>query len=112
MERLGDETLRSFSPEQQLRYDSHRLEAAKAAVPYIHPRLSPIDKPVHIDTLSGGLADQARAILVALCDGSITPDQASTLMRTIATQARIIEVDQLEKRVAALEQRQPEKQGG
>ena len=37
--------------------------------------------------------------------GEITPVEASNLMNAISRQARIIEVDELDKRVTELEQR-------
>jgi hypothetical protein len=45
-----------------------------------------------------------RAILEALATEKITPDEAATMLQAIATQARIVEVDEIEKRVTALEQ--------
>ena len=84
-------------------YDAMKLDAAKAAAPYIHPRLANIDKAVSIGPLTGNLAAQGRAVLDALSAGSVTPSQASTIMQAIAAQARIVETDELERRVAALE---------
>jgi len=102
---LRKETPVDASKGGHFRHEALRFEAAKAAAPYMHPRMSPMDSAVSIAGLSGGLADQARAICAALSARSITPGQASTLMQTIAVQARIFEVDELDKRVAALEQR-------
>ena len=39
----------------------------------------------------------------ALSSGEISPGEAASVMQSIASQARIIEVDDLEKRVAELE---------
>ena len=61
------------------------------------------DAPVSIGKLEGSLADQGRMILSALSDGGITPDEANTLMQAVSAQARIVEVDELERRIAALE---------
>ena len=47
--------------------------------------------------------EQGRALLEALSAGEITPGQAATIMQAISAQARIVEVDELEKRVATLE---------
>jgi len=33
----------------------------------------------------------------------LTPDEAGTILQALATQARIVEADEIEKRVAALE---------
>jgi hypothetical protein len=55
--------------------------------------------------LMGGLADQGQEVLSELAAGRLTPDEASTVMQTVAAQARIVEVDELVKRVKALEER-------
>ena len=44
-------------------------------------------------------------MLEALSGGEITPSQAATVMQAISAQARIVEVDELEQRVAALEEK-------
>ncbi len=61
-------------------------------------------EPVNLPSLEGTLSQQGGAVLQALADGELTPDEASTIMQTIAAQARIIEVDQLERRITELEQ--------
>ena len=62
-----------------------------------------LDMPITIGPLEGSMVDQGKSILAALSDARISPDQAATLMQTIAAQARIIEVDDLEKRISNLE---------
>jgi hypothetical protein len=77
-----------------------KLEAAKAAAPYMHPRLANVDASSSIGPLSGDLAAQGRTVLEALSGGKITPNQAATIMQAISAQARIVEVDELERRIA------------
>jgi hypothetical protein len=84
-------------------YDAMKLDAAKGAAPYIHPRLANVDKAVSIGLLSGDLAAQGRTVLKALSSGDITPSQANTIMQALAAQARIVETDELERRVSELE---------
>ena len=48
-------------------------------------------------------ADLGRAVLRSMAAGEVTPDQASAMMGAIAAHSRIVEVDELERRVAALE---------
>ena len=38
-----------------------------------------------------------------MAEGKLTPAEASTIMQSLSAQARIVEVDELTKRVAALE---------
>jgi hypothetical protein len=67
------------------------------------PPMKATDNPVSIGKLDGTLTDNGRLILGALSEGKITPDEAQTLMQTVVAQARIVEVDNIEKRVKALE---------
>jgi hypothetical protein len=89
----------------QLAYASLRFEAAKAAAPYIHPRLAQRDGAIRLAPLGETLTDQGRAVMSALIAGELTPDQASRVMATLAAQARIIEVSDLEQRISALERK-------
>ena len=49
------------------------------------------------------LADKGELILANVAKGEITTAEASNMMRAISSQARIIEVDELERRVSELE---------
>ena len=69
-------------------------------------RLVPPGVPVHIEGLEGPLAAQGSAVVKAMAAGTITPEQASTVMQALVAQARVFEVDELERRVKALEERQ------
>lgn len=74
-------------------------------------RLVPVikikDEPIRIDGLDGaiGLTEQGQAVINALAAGEISPGEAVTVMQTIANQARILEIDDLEKRVSQLEEK-------
>ena len=69
----------------------------------------PPGSAVNIGPLEGGLADQGKIVLARMVAGAITPEQASTIMQALSAQARIVEVDELERRVAALEIQAPAK---
>ncbi len=87
-------------------YDAMRFEAAKACAPFMHARMSSIDQPVRVPGVQGGPAEQGRAVIDAMAGGQLTPTQAATVMQALATLAGVIEKDELEKRIAALEQKQ------
>ena len=72
----------------------------------IAARLVPPGSPIAIGPLSGSIADQGKAVIAKMAEGAITPEQASTVMQALSAQARIIEVDELERRVAELEGKQ------
>jgi hypothetical protein len=68
------------------------------------PAIKTRDAPVEIGPLFGSLAAQGRTVFAAVAEQRLSPDQAATLMQALAAQARILEVDELEKRVAQLEE--------
>lgn len=53
--------------------------------------------------LTGNLTDDARAVLSAMGSMQLTPSQGQSILHGISSLARIIEIDELEKRVANLE---------
>lgn len=69
------------------------------------PTIKAKDAPIGISGLTGSLAEQGQAVLSAMAAGEITPDEANSVMAAIAAQVRIVEADELEKRIAALEER-------
>lgn len=79
-------------------------DIAKDAAPYLHPRLAARDVAVQIKGLTGSLSEQGQAIVKAMGNGELTPSQAASMLQAIAAQARVVEVDDLLRRVASLEQ--------
>jgi hypothetical protein len=53
--------------------------------------------------LVGTPAEQGRLVLKAVSEGQLPPAAAASLMSAISAQARIVEVDELAKRIEALE---------
>jgi len=49
------------------------------------------------------LSEKGDLILASVATAKITPSEASSLMTAISIQAKIVEADELEKRVAELE---------
>lgn len=66
-------------------------------------RLVPPGSPVNIGPLEGSLADQAKAVFAKMAGGTISPEQAATIMQALSAQGRIVEVDELVRRVGELE---------
>ena len=77
--------------------------ALRICIDRLIPPLKSHDMPIAIEALTGSLVDQGNVVLRELSAGRVTPDQAATLIQTVAAQARIIEVDELEKRISQLE---------
>jgi len=53
----------------------------------------------------GSLAERAEAVLAALAAGQASPDAAETALAGLAAVARLRAIDDLERRIAALEER-------
>ena len=82
------------------------MAALKLCLDRLCAPLRPTDRLITIDGMAGatGLSDKGELILTNAAKGEITPSEAQSLMAAISSQARIIEVDELERRVAELEQ--------
>jgi hypothetical protein len=91
------------------------LEGDTAALRLCLERLIPpvrsTDEAVSIE-LKGTMTERGQAIIDAMSAGQITPSQTAEMLAGLATQARLIEASDLEKRIAALEQAASTKPNG
>lgn len=84
------------------------VQAARVLLDRICPPLKAEALPVEVAGLSAGtLSERALATLEAAGRGDVSPDVAASLMAAVGTLARVREVDELERRIAALENRKP-----
>ena len=68
--------------------------------------LPPIKASDQVHTLNlpeGTLTEQGRAVLSAVAAGELPPAQGAQLVAAIGQLARVVEIDELERRIAALE---------
>ncbi len=80
------------------------VAAARVLLDRVVPALKAETLPVSIPGIDvGTLAERAQAALSAVGRGEVAPDTAATLVAAVGALARIIEVDELERRIAALE---------
>ena len=79
--------------------------ALRLCIDRLMPALRAKDEPVVIDGLSGTatLVEQGQSVINALSNGKVSPADASTLMSAISAQAKITEIDELDRRVTELE---------
>lgn len=78
------------------------IQACKILLDRITPTLKPQAQPISVpsnDTLTG----QGSEIIKGVMGGSIPPDIGSQLLTALAAQSKIIEIDELTKRIEALE---------
>jgi hypothetical protein len=77
--------------------------ALRICIDRLIPPAKAREEPVSLPLATGSLAEKGQAVLAALGEGAIAPDVATAILQGIAAQARIVEVDEIEKRLAALE---------
>lgn len=78
--------------------------AIRLVLERICPPLRSGDVPVAIALPGDSFTAKAEGILAAVCNGSVSPEQGAKLVDMVAAVARVMEVDQLTARIAALEQ--------
>ena len=79
------------------------VQAIKLVLERVCPALKPQAVPINLPLVES-LAGQGNEIIRATMTGKIPPDIGSQLITALANQAKIIEVDELTKRIEALEQ--------
>jgi hypothetical protein len=77
-----------------------RLLLERAVAP-----LKAAEQPQALTLPDGSLTDQGRAVLRSVAIGELAPGQGAALLGAIGTLARVSEIDELEMRIAALEQK-------
>ena len=82
------------------------MAALKLCLDRLCAPLRSTDRLITIEGMADAtdLSGKGELILTNVANGEITPSEAQHLMTAISSQARIIEVDELERRVAELEQ--------
>lgn len=80
------------------------IQAAKIVLERLCPPLKPSTAPVIISLPENpSIGDTARAIIEHAASGQIAPDVAGQLVQALAALARVVEIDELERRLTALE---------
>ena len=83
------------------------IGAIKLVLERTVPALRPVDAVAPLNLpVDGGLADQGRAVLAALAAGHLPANQAAGILQGLGNLAKLVELDELEKRIAALEGKQ------
>lgn len=86
------------------------LSAIGICADYLWAKRKPQGEPIELDGMEGkSIAEQGARIVQALATGELTTDEATAAMGVVSSQSRIIEVDELEKRIEALERNRLEK---
>jgi len=79
-------------------------QAARLLLERVLPALRPVELPVELALPAGeGMTAQGVAIVQAVAAGILAPGQGAQLLTGLGTLARIVEIDELEKRITQLE---------
>ncbi|MDO9356954.1 MAG: DUF5681 domain-containing protein [Solirubrobacteraceae bacterium] len=79
-------------------------QAARLLLERVLPPVKPVEATVTLELVDGAsLTEQGEAIVRAVADGLLAPGQAGALLTGLGSVARLKEVDELTKRLEALE---------
>jgi hypothetical protein len=78
--------------------------AAKVLLDRVLPSLRPTDQPTSF-RVQDSLSATGRSILEEVGAGKVTPQQGATLLQSLGSLVRVMEVDDLAARIEALEKR-------
>jgi hypothetical protein len=81
------------------------MQAARTILDRVLPPLKAIEVPAALEPLTGSLTEQGQRILQATADGTLAPGQGTQLLGAIAALAKVVEVDELARRLEVLEMR-------
>ena len=80
------------------------MQAIKLLLERTLPPLKPMALPEPLPVpATGSLTERAEAVLAAMAKGEVSPDAAEAAMAGLATLARLRVIDDLERRISALE---------
>lgn len=77
-----------------------RLLLERAVAP-----LKAAEQPQALTLPNGTLTEQGRAVLASVAAGELAPGQGAALLGALGTLARVVEVDELARRIEALEEK-------
>jgi len=81
------------------------VQAARLLLERVVAPVKSIEQPVEIKLpVDADLSTQGQTIIQAVADGVLAPNQGSNLLTSLGTLARIKELDELERRLTALEE--------
>lgn len=79
------------------------VAASRLILERVLPPLKAAEQTQPLSLPDGTLTDQGRAVLAAVAAGELAPGQGAALLASIGTLARVVEVDELARRLDVLE---------
>ena len=81
------------------------VQAARLLLERALPPIKPVEQSQPLSLPDGTLTEQGRAVLASVAAGELAPGQGAALLGAIGTLARVTEIDELARRIEALEDR-------
>lgn len=81
--------------------------AARLLLERVIPPLKAAEDAAPLALPDGSLTEQGRAVLAGVAAGDLAPGQGAALLASLGTLAKLTEADELERRIVALETRNP-----
>ncbi len=79
------------------------IGAARLLLERAVPPLRPVEAPQALQIVGDGLSGQAKSVVALAASGEVSVTHASQLITALGTLAKLIEVDELERRIQSLE---------
>lgn len=81
------------------------MAAIRIVAERVCPPIKAMEPATPINLPEGSLTDRANSVLAGLADGTLNPSQAAQLLQALGAVAKVQEVDELARRIEALEAR-------
>lgn len=81
------------------------IQAARLILERIIPPVKPTEQAIELPLMGDSLAEMGKAVLAGISAGEIAPAQGSQLIDSIGALSRLIQIDELERRITLLETR-------
>ena len=81
------------------------IQAARLILERIIPPIKPTEKAIELPLMGDSLTEMGRAVLAGISVGEVAPTQGSHLIASIGALSRLIQIDELERRITLLETR-------
>jgi hypothetical protein len=102
---VGSDNLREILLVQIAKAKAGDTAAARVVFEVSVPRWKPVEPMILLDLPENAtLAEQGEAIIGAVAAGELSPSTGGQLLQGLGAQARVVEVDDLKRRIEALEQ--------
>jgi len=81
------------------------ISALRICLDRLIPPYRAKDPVVVVGSMTGTLTEQGQQVIEAVSGGELSPSDGASLLQALASQARIVEIDELTKRIKHLEEK-------